>query len=281
VPSIQVFWSKDSRRFAVVRRDERKVADLFVINALSTPRPTLETYRYAMPGEENIPQPQIEIFDVAGKGRVKVNADRFKDQGLQIAAAPQAAHARDQDKLEPRWLADGSDKLYFIRSSRDLHKFDLCLADAKTGESKTLIEERLNVYIEAKPARLLNDGREILWWSERDGWGHYYLYGADGALKRQVTSGEFVSDDILAIDDKARTFVMTASGREAGEDPYYAHAYRVGIDTGTIKLLDPGDASHTATAPDSGRYLVDVSSRVNSAPKSTLIDANGMPVMDL
>src|SRR5262249_15411485 len=66
-PSIQVFWSRDSKRFAVVRRDERKVADLFVINALSNPRPTLETYRYAMPGETNIAQPQIEIFDVATK----------------------------------------------------------------------------------------------------------------------------------------------------------------------------------------------------------------------
>ena len=152
MPAIQLFWSSDSKRFATVRRDERKVADLFVINALSTPRPTLETYRYAMPGEANIPQPQIEVFDLATKGRVKVKADRFTDQGLQIAAAPATAIGREKEKTEPQWLAGGSDKLYFIRSSRDLHKFDLCLADAASGEVKTVIEERLNIYIEIQAA---------------------------------------------------------------------------------------------------------------------------------
>src|SRR5262245_51730429 len=174
VPSIQVFWSRDSKRFAVVRRDERKVADLFVINALSNPRPTLETYRYAMPGEANVPQPQIEIFDVATKGRVKVSTSRFKDEALQIVAAPTTAINRERDKNEPQWVSDTADKVYFTRNSRDLHKFDLCVADAKTGEVRTVIEERLNVYIETKPVRLVNNGQELLWWSERDGWGHYY-----------------------------------------------------------------------------------------------------------
>jgi dipeptidyl-peptidase 4 len=281
VPSVQIFWSRDSKRFAVVRRDERKVSDLFVINALSNPRPTLETYRYAMPGEANIPLPQIEVFDLASKARVKVKADRFVDQALQIASAPTAAIERERDKTEPKWAADGSDKLYFTRSSRDLHKFDLCVADAKTGDVTTVIEERLNVYIETKPIQLINNGQEILWWSERDGWGHYYLYGTNGVLKRQVTSGEFVSDNIVSVDDKTRSMIITAAGREAGEDPYYTHAYRVSIDTGAVKLLDPGDASHTVSASDSGRYLIDVSSRVNTVPKSTLLDAAGTPLAEL
>ena len=280
-PSLQIFWARDSKRFALVRRDERKVGDLFVINALSNPRPTLESYRYAMPGEADIPQPQIEIFDVATKGRVKVKAERFKDQALQIAPAPASAIGREKEKTEPQWVADGSDKLYFTRSSRDLHKFDLCLADATTGEVKTVVEERLNVYIEIKPVRLVNNGQELLWWSERDGWGHYYLYGADGALKRQVTSGEFVTSDVVSVDDKARAVTIVAAGREPGEDPYYTHAYRVSLDTGTIKLLNPGDASHAVSASDSGRYFVDVSSRVNTAPKSVLLDAGGTPVAEL
>jgi len=281
VPAIQVFWSRDAKRFAVVRRDERKVADLFMINALSAPRPTLETYRYAMPGEANIPQPQIEVFDLATRRRVKVKADRFTDQSLQISAAPTTAIGREKEKTEPQWAADGSDKLYFIRSSRDLHRVDLCLADARNGDVKTVIEERLNVYIEMKPVRLLNSGQELLWWSERDGWGHYYLYRADGTLKRQVTSGEFVSDEIVSIDDRTRTVIMTAAGREAGEDPYYTHVYRVSIDTGTMKLLDQGDATHSVSASDSGKYFVDTSSRVNSAPRSVLFDAAGTVLSDL
>jgi len=183
VPAIQIFWSSDSKRFVVVRRDERKVADLFVIDALATPRPTLETYRYAMPGEANIPQPQIEVFDRTTRARVKVKADRFTDQSLQIAAAPgrrSAARRRRPSRNGRRRVPTGCTS---TRSSRDLHKFDLCLADAASGEVKTVIEERLNVYIEIKPVRLVNNGQEVLWWSERDGWGHYYLYGADGTLK--------------------------------------------------------------------------------------------------
>jgi dipeptidyl-peptidase-4 len=281
VPSISIDWSKDSKKFAVVRRDERKVNDLWVIDSLANPRPALETYRYAMPGETNIAQPVIELFDVATKGRVKVKSDRFKDQSLQIATAPASAIRREKEKTEPQWLGDTSDKLYFVRLSRDLHKVDFCVADAATGDVKPLIEERLNVYIDTKPARLINNGQEVLWWSERDGWGHYYLYDGSGVLKRQITSGEFVSDDVVSIDDKSRSIVVTAVGREAGEDPYFVHAYRTGLDGGGMKLLDPGDGSHAIAANDSGKYFVDTSSRVNTAPKSVLYDSAGTPVADL
>ena len=285
VPAIQLFWSRDSKRFAVVRRDERKVADLFVINALSTPRPTLESYRYAMPGEANVAQPQIEVFDLATKGRVKVKADRFTDQSLQIAAGAATAIGREKEKTEPQWAADGSDKLYFTRSSRDLHKFDLCLADAASGDVKTVIEERLNVYIETKPVRLVNNGQELIRWSERDGWGHYYLYRRRRhAEERQITSGEFVSDEIdLRRRQDADVMYFTAAGREAGEDPYYTHAYRVSLDgTGTMKLLDPGDATHAVNASDSGKYFVDTSSRVEQrAEISALSTRLATPVTDL
>src|SRR5262249_23495712 len=82
-------------------------------------------------------------------------------------------------------------------------------------------------------------------------------------------------------DEKNRTMLFTAVGRESGEDPYYVHLYRVGLDSGTPKLLDPGDASHAINADDAGKYFVDTASRVNTAPKSALYDANGTPLGDL
>ena len=78
VPSIRVIWSKDSKKISVVKVDQRKVADLWVINSLSNPRPKLETYRYGMPGEVNQPQSEIEVFDLATKARVKVRAPRLR-----------------------------------------------------------------------------------------------------------------------------------------------------------------------------------------------------------
>jgi len=282
VQAIGIVWSKDSKKIALVREDERKVADLWVINSLANPRPTLETYRYAMPGEENQPQPELLVFDIATKAKVKVKADKFKDQTISISTAPRKALDRERDNPPPaQWLSDTSDKLYFGRQSRDLHKYDVCLADTAAGEVKVLIEEVLNTYIEVQPLRLVNGGKEMLWWSERDGWGHYYLYDGDGKLKSQITSGEYVTQGIVGVDEKLRLLYFSACGREANEDPYYTHLYRVNFDATGLKLLNPGDASHSADMNDSSKYIIDNFSRVDTAPKSQLRDAMGNLLLDL
>jgi dipeptidyl aminopeptidase/acylaminoacyl peptidase len=281
VPASGIEWSKDSRRFALVRADERQVADLWVINSLAEPRPTLETYRYGMPGEENQPQDELLVFDVAAKTRVKVKADRFKDQSLSIASDRVTSREREADKVVAKWLSDASDKLYFLRSSRDRHKLDVCVADPATGDVKTLIEERLNTYIDTMPLRLADGGKEILFWSERDGWGHWYLYAADGKLKNQITSGEFTCQQIEGIDERARALYVQACGREPGEDPYYTHLYRVSFDGKSIRLLDPGDALHAAAMDDAAKYFVDNYSRVDAAPSSRLRDSSGGLLIDL
>ena len=189
VPPITIHWSKDSKRFAAVRRDERKVADLWVIHTLESPRPTLETYKYAMPGEVNVPQSHLEVFDLSTTTRKEIQTDRFKDQTLAVFDARVTARQREKQRTDAQWVAETSDKLYFRRMSRDQHKLDVCVANPETGEVKTLIEERLNTYVEYKPLWLINNGEEILFWSERDGWGHYYLYDSGGTLKNQVTFG--------------------------------------------------------------------------------------------
>ena len=277
-----IAWSRDSSKFALVRRDSRKVEKLWVISALANPRPTLESYRYAMPGDVNIPQPQIEIFDVGSKERKMIKADAFKDQTLRLAVERPTVHMRSEhEKTEGMWAGPGSDKLHFTRTSRDMHREDLCVVDVKTGAVSTLIEERMNVYIEDKPVKISADGSEMIWWSERDGWGHYYLYDAAGKLKNQITKGEFVAEDVAYFDAKARVMYFTAGGREENEDPYYLHFYSAKLDGSGVKLLDPGDASHAVEMADSGHYFVNNSSRVNTAPVATLYDAAGTSVMPL
>ncbi len=281
-PAGYVVWSRDSRKIAVVREDERKVADLWVINALADPRPTLETYRYGMPGEENQPQPEILVFDLGTKAKVKIKADKFKDPTYNIFTATRTALDREREFPPPaQWIADTSDKLYFGRQTRDLHGYEVCLADTATGEVKVLIEERLNTYVDVMDLELLGGGREIVWWSERDGWGHYYLYDGEGKLKTQLTSGEFVGQGIEKVDEKARVLYFAACGREAGEDPYYTHLYRVNLDGTGLKQLDKGNASHNADMNDGARWFVDNYSRVDQAPKSELRDAAGNLVLEL
>jgi dipeptidyl-peptidase 4 len=277
-----IVWSRDSAKFALVRRDSRKVEKLWVIHNLAEPRPTLESYRYAMPGDVNIPQTQVEIFDVASHERKIVKAEAFKDQTLRIETERPSSRMRtEHEKTEALWAGPGHDKLHVTRSSRDLHRVDLCSIDTASGAVSTLIEERMNVYIETKPVKFFSNGAEMLWWSERDGWGQYYLYDAAGKLKNQVTKGEFVAEDISYVDSTARVMYLTASGHEPGEDPYYMHFYSAKLDGSGTKLLDPGDASHAVDMADSGRYFVNNSSRVNSAPEAILYDAQGVAVMPL
>ena len=281
VPAINLQWAKDSSKYSGVRQDLRKVADLWVINSLASPRPKLETYRYAMPGEENVDQAELLIFDRETKARVAVKADAFKDQTIQVATARTTARAREKQKTEGQWLGETADKMYFLRNCRDLHRVDVCVADTTTGEVKTIVEERLNTYIETNPLWTLGNGKEFIHWSERDGWGHYYLFAADGTLKNQITSGEFVTGPVTWVDEKLRMMYFTANGREPGEDPYFTHTYRVNLDGTGLKLLDPGDASHGLTMSDSGRYFMNTYSQVSTAPRSELFDALGGKIADL
>ncbi|MBI4477562.1 MAG: S9 family peptidase, partial [Acidobacteria bacterium] len=288
VPAITVIWSKDSQKFAVVRRDQRKLGEMWVINSLAKPRPKLETYRYAMPGEPNVTQPEVHVFDIASKSRVKINADRFKDQTVSISTARGqnvgggGGQQGAPDQPEPQWLNPTSDKLYFTRTSRDLKRVDVCVANPETGEVKTLIEERLNTYVETKPLRLANNGQDLIHWSERTGWGHYYLYDANtGALKNALTSGEYVATGVEGVDDKTRSVLITAVGREPGEDPYYSHLYRVSLDGTGMKLLNPGDATHAVNVSDPTRYFVDNASRVDATPSAALYDMLGNAITKL
>lgn len=281
VPAINLQWAKDSSKYSGVRQDLRKVADLWVINSLANPRPKLETYRYAMPGEENVDQAELLIFDRESRARVTVKADAFKDQTIQVATARTTARATAQQKTEGQWLSDRTDKMYFLRNSRDLHRVDICVADTTTGEVKTIIEERLNTYIETNPLWTLANGQEFIHWSERDGWGHYYLFGADGALKNQITTGEFVTGPITWVDEKLRVMYFTANGREQGEDPYFTHLYRVNLDGTGLKLLDPGNASRSSVMSDSGKYFINTYSQVNTAPRSELFEVLGGKITDL
>jgi dipeptidyl aminopeptidase/acylaminoacyl peptidase len=286
-------WAKDSKRFALVRSDRRESGALWVIHAVGNKRPQLETYKYDMPGEDSIAQSDLLIYDLDARTMIEVEADQFEDQRIGIFNDRQFIYPDSDEPRRSLWLADNSDQFYFWRRSRDQHKVDVCVADAATGQVTVLIEERLNTYVEHQRLELLDSG-DMLWWSERDGWAHLYRFGPDGTLKNRLTEGPFSVRGIVGIDE-ARGFVFfRANGRETGEDPYYQHFYRVGLDGRGLTLLNPGDFDHrvagggggfggggTSGMSESNRYFVDNYSRVNTAPASALFDATGRKILDL
>jgi len=275
-----VLWSPDSKHFVVTKTDQRKVKDFWVINSIAEPRPTLETYKYQLPGEKEAPIDELILFDFEAKTSKKLSVSAFKDQDINVWSAPQLQKTRDDEFRPTLWLGD-NDKFYFHRTSRDMKKIDICSVDIKTSTVKVLLQEGMNTYVEITRPWLVDGGKELIEWSERDGWAHLYLYDGSGALKNQITSGSFHVDNVVNVDEKSRTVYFTAAGRETNENPYYTHLYSIHFDGSGLRLLNPGDFTFTASVSDDTKFFVSNYSKVNAAPKSVLCDGSGNRIMEL
>jgi dipeptidyl aminopeptidase/acylaminoacyl peptidase len=262
-----VHWFKNSKKLYVERDDERKVKDLFVIDVLTQPRPKLETYRYSMPGEQFVPQTELMIFDVATKQRVNVDLKKWKDQTINVAWSSQKA----------------ADKLILIRKDRPLKNLDVCLVNAETGALSVLFSEETWPYFNDEYTRLsvLNEGSDIIWWSERTGWGQLYLYDGKGNLKNQITNGYFVTGRVERIDTIGRMLYFEAFGREQGVHPYYSMKYKASIDKGGISLITKEGANHSFNMSKSNKYFVDTYSTVDKVPEAVLRDNTGNIILNL
>lgn len=276
----QIQWSPDSKYFVKTISDSRKVKDLWVVNSVAEPRPTIETYKYQMPGEKDSPLEYVYLFNIESKTKKELEIRQFKDQNVTIWSANNKVNTRDDDWRPSVWLGT-NDKFYFNRTSRDLKRIDICQVNINTNTVKVLIEERMNTYVETRKLGLVNIAAELIQWSERDGWAHFYLYDSSGNLKNQITSGSFHCEDIVGIDDKKRVLYFSANGKELNEDPYYTHLYKINFDGTGLKLLNTGDYDHVARMNDNSFFFVNNFSRVNTTPTSILFNVEGKKIMDL
>lgn len=287
-------WSPDSRKLLTFRLDERKVLDLALLEMAprSGVRPVVHSYRYAMPGDANEPTAQLVIFDVVSGQRVDMRQETLPV----ILAGP-----IEDDRA---WWSGDSKTVYVVPREEGQQRVQLLATNALTGTTRTLIEERDETYVEIggsafdRAVRTLSDGR-IIWYSERDGWGHLYLYDAEGKLLRQLTSGAWKVMSVVRIDERRGRVYFTAVGREPGEDPYQRHLYAINVDGTRLHLLTPEDAEHEirtaspeilrALQPDapgpnessfsaSGRYFVETYSRPDLPSTTVLRTAAGQVV---
>lgn len=259
-------WSGDSRRVAFLVEDWTKVEDLWLINPLATPRPTLETFKWPMPNE-NVEQYSLWIYDCELGNLIKIETDRWADQTI----------------FQAQWSPD-SKKLYYQRLSRDWLKLDLCVADPITGENKVLIEERgfRQFYYPYKPPyRVLKNNKEIIWWSWSEGWGHYYLYSTDGTLKAKTTSGSYNAGEIIFCDEDKRILYFMGNAKEKGRNPYNHYLYRVNFDGSQLQLVTPEDAEHKIYMSNSGDFFVDNYSRPDLEPHTAVRNSQGELIMEL
>lgn len=264
----RVHWIGAGPYFYIERWDNRAVGEMWLVDALADGRPKLVTQKFAYAGEEALPVPELWIFDAEA------------GSGFQVET-PGWAHIGNMDVggggIYPS--KDGR-YLYFARMTRGYGVIELCRVEIQSGRVEVILRED-----SGRPSGLrfvefreLDDG--FIWKSDRDGHVHYYLYGKDGALRRQLTEGPYSVERILFVDGELRLF-FSSYGDASEENPYYRHTNSVDLKTGVMTRLDTVPAGHAALfAPDGGHFL-DMFARVDLPPRLVLKDADGQVVMAL
>ncbi|MDX1942222.1 MAG: DPP IV N-terminal domain-containing protein, partial [Saprospiraceae bacterium] len=274
-----VLWSPDSRKIATFQQDQRHVSDMFLVST-NVGTPKLEAWKYPLPEDKDIIRIHRVIIEVDAPKIIRLNLPPDPRRGTLCDDI--ACSGSFDDNV---WSPDGS-TLAFVSSSRDHKEAKLRIADAKTGEVRDVMEEIVATQYESGRGmvnwRYLPASNEIIWYSERDDWGHLYLYDlTTGKLKHQITKGNFVVTRLLRVDEQNRVLFFEANGREAGRDPYFSHFYRIDFDGKNLKLLTPEDGNHQLTFSPDYKYFVDAYSKPNVPPVAVLRDMNGKLIATL
>jgi dipeptidyl-peptidase 4 len=256
-------WSPDRRTIAVMRVDERDIEHLMIYS--STPqRPQAFTYPYPLPGDSIIPRPVVHLLDV------ETRANR------PVLLEPEPAFLDFAGVMDSTWTAD-SERVRLLAYTRGRQHAQLVEVERTTGDWTSLASDATSTFIDLNHRGPANwwagvPGDDVLWFSQRDGWGHIYRYGRDGRLKNQVTHGPFLVHTIHRVDAARQRIWFTAWGREPGRNPHHSHLYSVGFDGSGLRLLTPEDANHEISISPSGRFIVDTYSRQDS-PQVTVLRA--------
>jgi dipeptidyl-peptidase 4 len=287
----QLVWSPDSSRFLTYRMDQRGVAPMPIMQHIfagdDAPRPVVHFPRLHTPGDANIAVAELMVFRVCDGAQITIDHAPLMMAYSLLAVGARAGEIsawRFMTRLV--WWGDDGAHLYFLHEERGYGKYSLVSADPVSGATRIVVTELkgegryAQPSINRYPPQILIDeaSGQVLFFSQRDGWGHVYRYNLAGTddLIGQVTSGDWNVESIARV-DRDGGILLSGLGREMGRDPYYSHFYHVSCD-GNITLLTPENADHQITLSPDGKHFVDVYSTVDQPPVAVLRRINGEEV---
>ncbi|MFI6502921.1 DPP IV N-terminal domain-containing protein [Nonomuraea typhae] len=270
-------WSPDSTRVLTHRTDQRAVRRTQIMEALpadgGVPRPI--TQRYAYPGDTHMSQGEFVVIEAVTGHVVKA---RTAPEPMPLVSPITSGWAW--------WAQDGS-AVYYLSQPRDQRSLHLNRLDPATGQVRTVLSESGPTRVEPNQTggppivQVLSGGSQVLWYSQRDGWGHLYLYDAHtGTPIRQITSGAWAVQRILHVDEVAHVVYFTASGLVA-EDPYRESVCRVNLDGTGFARITGDDLHHVVTVSPAGDCFIDSASTIEHPPVSTVRGWDGRVLVEL
>ncbi|MEM9984306.1 MAG: DPP IV N-terminal domain-containing protein [Bacteroidota bacterium] len=274
-----VLWSPDSKKIATFQQDQRHVSDMHLVTT-NVGEPSLKSWKYPLPEDEKIIQIERVIIEVDNGNMVRLDMPADDRRGT-LCDDISCSGAFDDNQ----WINDGK-QLVFVSSTRDHKVAQLRIADASTGKVRDILKEEVATQYESGQGAInwhyLEASNQLIWYSERDNWGHLYLYDAqNGQLKHQITEGEFVVTRVKHIDEEKGVIFFEANGREVGRNPYFSHLYRVDLSGKNLQLLTPEDGNHRIQFSPSYQFFVDNYSQPDAPPVSVLRDRKGKLIATL
>jgi dipeptidyl aminopeptidase/acylaminoacyl peptidase len=271
-------WSPDSRKIATFKQDQRQVSDMYLVTT-NIGKPTLKTWKYPLAGDAV----------VAMIHRVIIDVPQAKVIPLQVPADPHRGTLSDDisssgtfDDVD--WSADNSE-LAFVSTSRNHKQEKFRIADAATGAVREVFEERVATQFESGQDainwRYLKKTNEIIWYSERDDWGHLYLYDAtNGRLKSQITKGQWLVTSVERVDEQHRVIFFNACGLDV-RNPYFSHFCKVNFDGSGFSDLTPEPGNHKLAFSPDGQYFIDSYSQPDVPATTVLRNRQGKLLVSL
>lgn len=264
-------WINDSS-YLVVRENIKNVRELSLVNSLAKNGPEVKTYKFAMPGDTVVPSFDVNVLKVNEKGvrMIPVDLNCFKDQKINL---PRFGSVKHTDRYA-----------YFIRTARTCDTLDLVRLDLKDCSSKVLIRECSECHYNEQlfSYHIINDGKEILWWSDRDGNGKFYLYDGEGNLKNVIGNGDYVAGAMHTIDTASRTVIFEAYGFDSTINPHYRQYCRASMDSDSAPvLLTPGNGHHDISVSPAKNCITDTYSRMDQAPIHQVCDMKGKVLLEI
>jgi len=275
-----VLWSADSKKIATFQQDQRKTGEMYLVPVTNS-HPELKAWKYPLVGDKDITMIERVVIDVPTHTvtRLKMPPDQHRSTLCDDVAC--AGTTWDDVEFSP-----DNAHLAFVSTSREHKQEWVRLADTSTGEVREVMGETTPKFYESGNGKVnwhyLAKSNEILWFSERDNWGHLYLYDlTTGQLKNQITHGDWNVTQVLRVDENTKTIYFLGVGREQGRDPYFQHFYSVKFDGGDLKLLTPENADHSIKLSDKGPYFIDSYSTVTQPQVTVVRDLQGKQVMEV
>ncbi|WBL22565.1 S9 family peptidase [Zunongwangia sp. HRR-M8] len=274
-----VLWSPDSKKIATFKQDQRHVSDMYLVET-KVGEPELQEWKYPIPQDSAIIKIERVIIDTEDNEITKLNIPADARRGTLCDDI-----ACDGSFGDNEWAPD-SKTLAFASVSRDHKKVTLRVANAETGEVRDIFTEETATQFESGQGTInwhyLPESKEIIWYSERDDWGHLYLYDLEsGKLKNQITKGDFVVTSLLEVDEDKEMLYFYAQGKEDGRDPYFSHFYSIKFNGKGLKLLTPENGTHIVSLSPDHKYFVDNYSQPDVPNVAVLRDIKGRKIMDL